>query len=320
MVVFGIVSPMVASMCAELKIEPSKAMFPLGIAGVATCGILPIGAGASAFAQYNGFLEIYEYTTYQFNVLNTVKARFPVLVVIAVYLIFLAPRLAPDHCSVEPAMQAGRGMKEQKPLDPVREVLAYGIFLLVTLGLIFQKYTGLENWEICVFGAVAMVLTGILSEKEAVDAMPIWMYLLYVGSLFLGTGLVNTRTGTIVGDAVASLAANTTNGYLIGAIFFTIPSIVTQFKQNRTVTQIFQPICILACKSLGCSPIGPVLLVASAALCANLTPPATGTVPLMMAADGYTIKDLFKQGWLPALIIGAVSIFWTMTVFPAFPG
>ena len=80
----------------------------------------------------------------------------------------------------------------------------------------------------------------------------------------MGTALANTGAGTLIGNAIAGIAGNLGNAYLIGAVFYLIPFFLTQIMQNRTVMAIFQPIAILACKSMGVSCLGPVLLVSSA--------------------------------------------------------
>ena len=48
------------------------------------------------------------------------------------------------------------------------------------------------------------------------------------------------------------------------------------------------------------------------------TPLATPAVPLMMGAGNYTMKDLVKMGWIPAIVITVVSVGWIMTVYPLF--
>lgn len=79
---------------------------------------------------------------------------------------------------------------------------------------------------------------------------------------------------------------------------------------------IFQPIAILACKSMGVSCVGPVLLVASACCTAFMTPMATACVPMIMDIGGYNLKSLLKQSLLPAVILSIVNILWIMTVYP----
>ena len=44
MVVFGIVSPLIAASCEDFGVSPSKVMFPLALVAVACCGVLPVEA------------------------------------------------------------------------------------------------------------------------------------------------------------------------------------------------------------------------------------------------------------------------------------
>lgn len=68
-------------------------------------------------------------------------------------------------------------------------------------------------------------------------------------------------------------------GYII---FILVPFVLTQVMQNRAVMAIFQPIAILACKSMGVSCVGPVLLVSAACCAAFMTPSATACIPMIM--------------------------------------
>ena len=108
------------------------------------------------------------------------------------------------------------------------------------------------------------------------------------------------------------------NGYLIGAVLFGTPFLLTQIMMNRSVANIFTPICILTCKSLGCNPLGPLMLTVVGCLTAYMTPMATPVVPMVKATGGYNIKDLLKMGWLLAVIICIISVAWIMTTFPAY--
>lgn len=47
LVVFGIMAPMLAASCEQMKISPSKVMFPLVVACIATVSAFPLGSGAT---------------------------------------------------------------------------------------------------------------------------------------------------------------------------------------------------------------------------------------------------------------------------------
>lgn len=316
-VVFGIMAPMMIASCEELEISPSKTLFPLAMIGIATISVLPLGSGATQFAELNGYLEANEYTAFTVALTDPMKARLPMLIAISLYCIFLAPKFAPD----KPVVQTGsiESKKDNKTALPAfQERAGYTIFILTTLALIFQSQLGLATWVICFAGALGMVLFGVLSEKEAIAAVNLPMALLFVGSLAMGGALSQTGAGEVVGSILANVANRISNPYIIGFMFFVVPFLLTQIMMNRTVMIIFIPIAILACKSMGANPIGIIILVQSACLSSFMTPMATPAVPMCMAAGGYNLKSLAKQSFVPALILCIVSVGWIMTVFPMF--
>ena len=166
--------------------------------------------------------------------------------------------------------------------------------------------------------AALEVVTGVLKPKEAKASVPFMIILMLVAALSVGGAMVNCGLGDVIGNAVAISLGDTKNSYIIGAAFFVIPFILTQFMQNQSVMNIFIPIVVLTCKSLDCNPVGPLVLLNAACLTAFLTPSATSTIPLMMGAGGYDQGDLLKMGWLPSLIICVISVVCTMTFIPAF--
>ncbi len=319
MAVFSIVFPIVIGMCEELKISPSKMLFSIGITAIGTVNTLPIGSGAAMYAQFNGMLEAYEYTAYQFGFFDNLIARAPILAIIVLYAIFIAPRFAPDKPVIDiKSENRGNAKKEDMvKLDSTREVLGYIIFIGVILGLAFQSVIGIPIWQISFTGAVLMVATGILSSAEAYTAASLGgMAVLYVGVLALGNALTSTGAGQVIGNFIANMLGGTTNGYIIGFVFFLVPFLLTQVMMNVSVMNVFHPIAIMVCKSLEISPIGPMLLVLIACLTAFITPLATPTVPMMMGLGGYDQKTMLKMSWLPGTIICIASVLWVMTVFP----
>lgn len=322
LIVFGIMAPMMTATCKDMGISASKVMFPLGIAAIATCSALPLGSGATVAAELNGYLEANSYTDFVIGLTDPMKARLPVLIVCAVYCIFFATKFAPDLNVQTESSTGGRKMEEKPPLPPFQEKAGYIVFALTTLGLIFQQYIPTfivaPTWIICFVGALLMVLTGVLTGREACGAMNLPMYLLFVGSMTMGTALTASGAGTVVGDFLAGVSAGIGNPYLIGLLFFMVPFLLTQVMQNRAVMLIFIPIAIQACKSMGANPVGVIIMVQAACLTAFMTPMATPAVPMFMAAGGYDLKDTMKQSIIPAILFTIVTVLWTMTVIPMF--
>ena len=317
LVVFGIMAPMLAASCEQMKISPSKVMFPLVVACIATVSAFPLGSGATQFAELNGYLEANNYTEFTVGLLDPMKARFPMVILVAIYCIFIAAKLAPEKPVVNiTEMESKKDQKEALP--PFKEKCGYIIFILVTVALILQNFLGLESWVICLVGALAMVLTGVLSDKEAISSINWPIGFLYIGSMAMGGALSQTGAGEVVGNALADVVRGLDNPYLIGLVFFIVPFLLTQIMMNRTVMLIFIPIAILACKSMGANPVGIIILTQTACLSSFMTPMATPAIPMCMAAGGYDLKAMLKQSALPAVLLTIVAVGWIMTIYPLY--
>lgn len=324
MATFALIGPLAAACCSEFNMSPSKMIMPIALATIGSFSSLPVGSGAIVFAQQNAYLESYEYTTYQMELLDVFFSRFPLAVVILLYAIFIMPKFCPAVPSTIPTLEVSKktkGNKDQQPLTPLQEFLGYGVFVVNTVLLVINStvYEITDSWLLAFTGATILVVFGVLKPKEAINAIPVRVILMLAAASSIGTAMTLSGVGELIGDLLADSLGNTTNGYLIGAAFFVIPFILTQFMNNVSVGNIFRPILILTCKSLGCNPIGPLLLLLSGYMTAFMSPMATGTIPIAMDLGGYTQKDLIKMGWLPSIIIAVFAVFWIMTIYPAFP-
>ncbi len=316
-IVYGIMAPMLIASCEELNIQPSKVLFPLAMMCIAPISTLPLGSGATQFAELNGYLQANDYTAFTVGLTDPMKARLPMMIFLALYCIFIAPKFAPDQPVV--AMSGVESRQDRREaLPPFKEKAGYVIFILTTLALIFQPQLKVQIWVICITGALAMVLFGVLTEKEAIGAINWPMAFLFVGALAMGGALTETGAGEVVGAVLANFANRLPSPYLIGFVFFIVPFLLTQAMMNRTVMIIFIPIAILACKAMGANPVGIIILVQVACLSSFMTPMATPAVPMCMASGGYDIKSLIKQSLIPAAILCIVAVFWIMTIFPLY--
>lgn len=317
-VVFGIVAPMLMASAESMGLKPSKVMLPLGIVSVVTCCTLPVGAGATSAAELNGYLESYGYLDFTVGFLDPMKGRLPLLIVAVLYCAFLAPKFAPDSPVVDTVI-ASQSNNAREPLPLFQEYAGIFIFFADALGLMFAPQLGLENWQITVIGALAMVVFRVLKPKEATSAVPLSMLLLIVGALAMSGALSATGAGELIGGIIANFAAQCGgNSYIIGFVFFIVPFLLTQFMQNRGVMMIFHPIAIATCASMGANPVGLMVLIQAACLSAFMTPMATSAIPYIMDYGGYDQRSMIKQCLPFSLLCCLVTVGWTMTVFPLF--
>lgn len=315
-VAMGIVAPMLMASAQSMGYKPSKVMFPLGVVTVVTCCTLPIGAGATVSAELNGYLESYGYVDHLVGFFDPMIGRLPLLIVCVIYCAFFATKLAPDEPIVAIAAPVSAS-KGKEPLKPFQEYAGIIIFFADALALMFAQTLGLQNWEITVIGALAMVVFGVLKPREATGALPMSMLLLIVGALAMSGALSSTGAGELIGGYISNLvAAVNGNSYIVGFIFFIVPFVLTQVMQNRGTMLIFHPIAIATCAAIGANPVGLMIVIQAACLSAFMTPMATAAIPYMMECGGYDQRSMFKQSWILAILCCIFTVGWVMTVFP----
>lgn len=319
MVVYAIVSPLLAALCDNTGHSRTQYMFPVMVVCVACCGILPLSTAIQQAGQFTGFMETYGFTDMSIRAVDFTIGTWPILIIVPLWALFIGPKFTPKTpvVPIEALEKRNAGKQEQK-LSPVVDKIGIAIFFGTILCLIFSSQLHLATWSVALTGSLLMVLFGVVDQKAALRDIPWDMLMLFVGALALGTALTNTGAGDMIGNTLASAVGGTHNNYVLGALFFLIPFVLTQFMLNRSVSAVFVPICLLTSSALGANPVGLVLLVNAGSLTAFLTPMATPAVPMCMADGGYDLRAIFKSGALITLILPFIYIFYTMTVFPAF--
>lgn len=311
--IFALVQPLAQNMCDKMNISPSKMMFPLAIAAVSTSFIIePIGPYAAWYVTQNGYMESYGWTATKLNMWNETLVFLPVGIVTILLAIFVIPRFLPDTPDRPIEAIQGRKMQEQEPLSPVREFLGYGVFVVVIIGLML----GFTSWQVTMAGAIILVASGVLTEREAINNLNMSTVLLYVGVSVLGSALAETGAADLLGEGIASLLSGVSNGYIIGFAFYVVGFLMTSLLYNRAVSTVLVPIAVITCNSIGCDPRGPIILCALATMSSLVTPMATAVVPMAMSAGGYSAKTVFKAGIIPGVIRGIVGTLIAMTLYP----
>lgn len=316
-VVFSIVAPLCLASADNMGIKPSKVMMPLGIVCIACSSALPIGGGATIAAQLNSMIDVYYGQEMNLMALtDPMKARLPMLIITIAYCTFLAPKLAPNDPIVPPSFNL-KAAAAKEPLKPMAEYAGIIIFFGETVALMFASKLGLASWQLTLLGALLMIFFGVIKPQEATKSIPYSLLFLIVGCLAMADALSTTGAGSLIGSGIASLVASVNyNSYIVGAIFFLAPFILTQFMSNVGAMMIFIPIALATSSAIGGSPVGLMILIQTAGLTALLTPMATPAVPYVMGYGGYDQVSLLKQGLPYSILTFVVSVLWTMTLFP----
>ena len=322
-VVYGIVAPLCMAFADSIGVSRSRVAMALGVVAISTCSTLPIGTGATQAAELSGYIRAYydklEHFTGTVPVVgffDPMKARLPMLIFAVLYCALIMPRFSGDRIAARTA--GSEAQEDAERLPAFSEVAGIAIFFGTALALMLQTYVlkSLAIWQICLTGAVLMVVCGVLKPAEAGRAIPVSMLLLIVGALAMSGALSGTGAGDLIGGAIAGIVEKADNNYVIGFIFFIFSFVLALFMSNRGAMLIFFPIAIAACHRIGGDPRGLMILIEAGALTAFMTPMPTAAVPYIMACGGYSQRDLIRGGWLFAVVSCVISVGWIMTIMP----
>ena len=297
----------------EIGTSRSKLLYPaMACANIAT-SMTFLGQGASnitwidiiAKAGGPNELHIWDFTI----------ARIPLLAVSILYMTFVGYKLMPDRDNSTFADSEHTGRNTAK-LNPKKEKIAIIIILVTILAMLFESVIGIPMYLIACIGAILLVLTGILTEKEALESIHQPTIFLFAGVLTLSEAIKTTGAGEVVADWMISLIGNATNPYLIMAVFFLIPFLLTQIMSNLATLTIFIPLVVSACMKIGIDPRAAVVGVLTASCISIMTPMAAPCQIMIIEPGGYTIKDYLKCGTPLAVILAVMTIFLMPVMFP----
>lgn len=242
-------------------------------------------------------------------------ARVPLIVISVLYMIFIGYRLMPDNdnTSFDDHLKA---KDTASKLSPVKEKLAIFIILATIACMLLEKTLGVKMFISASIGAIVLVLGGIMNEKEALASIHQPTVYLFAGVLALSDAIAKTGAGDVVADWMLKLIGNTTNPYIIMAVFFIIPLILTQVMSNLATVTIFIPLVSTACVKLGVDPRAAVVGVLTASCISIMTPMAAPCQIMIMGPGGYKLKDYFKCGTPLLIILTIVCIVMLPMMFP----
>lgn len=316
----AIVYPLILAVCRKAGKSPSKAMFPIGVMLLCDQTYFPLGSEAANYIKYNGFLESAGYTFGDsFTPMEPFFAFAPVCVIMLIYFMTVGIKVAPEQPPRAIAEISVREQKEKAALAPHQEVAAYTIFAVTCLCLIFSGKIGIPQWVVTTAAAILMYLTGVLSVKEGIAAIPFSVVWLYIGAIIMGAALSQTGTGLFVGSGIANLLGGKPSTLVLYLAFWFVTMFLTQFMNNAATANMLIPVAIMTCNSIGCSAKGVILIIQSASLVAWFLPTATAIIPMIMNGGGYNIGSLVKQGIWAALVKTIFQVSWIAILYPAWP-
>ena len=192
--------------------------------------------------------------------------------------------------------------------------IAVIIFVITFLGIIYTRLpkVNIDRPSAAFFGAVAMILFGVLTFEEAVQAVDFNTIALLLGMMIVITVLELDGFFTIIAEKTISLSKN--RNQLLTIIVF-VTGIASAFLVNDAVVLLFTPVIIQICRSAKLNPI-PYLIGEILASNVGSAMTITGNPQNILIGMQSGIPYLnFLLHLLPVSFIGMILIVFVLKLF-----
>ena len=241
----------------------------------------------------------------------------PILAVGILFYATLGMKLLPNHPISDDDSFSGE--QDFSNVPKWKQVLSLVILVLTLLGMIFEKQIGIKLNIIGCIGALALILTGVISEKDALKSIDLKTIFLFGGTLSLASALDKTGAGAEIANIVIGALGENPSPYVLTLVVFLLCCVMTNFMSNTATTALMVPICLSIAQGMGADPRAVLMACVIGGSCAYATPIGMPANTMVVSAGGYTFKDYAKAGLPLILIATVVSMVILPIAFPFFP-
>ena len=308
----AVLIPVVIGIAAKSGYSRSKLLMPLVFAAAMGGNLSLIGAPGNLIAQ-SAMQEIGK----SFGFFEYTKIGLPILITGILFFALIGYKLLPD---TKPSGDSVYG--EQKDYSDVpkwKQWLSLIILILTLIGMIFEEKIGIKLCVVGCIGALLLVVTGVISEKQALKSVDLKTIFLFGGTLSLASALQKSGAGELLANKVISFLGDNPSPYLLTFVVFILCCVLTNFMSNTATTALMVPICLSISEAIGADPSAVLMACVIGGSCAYATPIGMPANTMVIGAGGYTFKDYAKAGIPLILVSTVVSMILLPIMYPFYP-
>lgn len=308
----AVLIPVVVGIAAKSGYRRSRFLMPLVFAAAMGGNLSLIGAPGNMIAQ-----SALEKIGLKFGFFEYAIVGLPILIVGILFYATVGYKLLLNR---EPQDQ--EDFYTEKDFNQVpawKQWTSLVILVMTLLAMIFEDQIGIK---LCIsggIGALLLILTGVISEKEALKSIDLKTIFLFGGTLSLAAALEETGAGAMIADKVIGALGASPSPYMLAFVVFLLCCIMTNFMSNTATTALMVPICLSIAQGMGADPRAVLMACVIGGSCAYATPIGMPANTMVVGIGGYRFMDYVKAG-LPLIFIATiVSMIILPAAFPFFP-
>ena len=308
----AVLIPVVIGIAAKSGFRRSRLLMPLVFAAAMGGNLSLIGApgnliGQTALQEIGMTFGFFEYAI----------VGLPILIIGILFYATIGFKLLPNHDA-----KGGTAFDSVKDFSDVpawKQWMSLIILAFTLLAMIFEKKIGIKLHISGCIGALLLVVTGVISEKDAIKSIDMKTIFLFGGTLSLAAALKETGAGEAIANTVIGMLGENPSPLLLTFVVFMLCCVLTNFMSNTATTALMVPICMSIAAGMGADPRAVIMACVIGGSCAYATPIGMPANTMVVGSGGYSFMDYVKAGFPLIILATIVSMVILPIAFPFFP-
>ncbi|HBW3446165.1 SLC13 family permease [Klebsiella pneumoniae] len=309
----AVLIPVVIGVAAKSGFTRSRLLMPLVFAAALGGNLSLIGAPGNLIAQ-----SALQNIGSGFGFFEYAKVGLPMLVCGILYFLTIGYKFLPNNSNSSEVGSIGE-QRDYSHVPRWKQILSLVVLIATILGMIFEKQTGISLTVAGCIGALVLVITGVLTEKQAYKAIDSQTIFIFGGTMALAKALEMTGAGKLVADQVIGLLGNNSSPFMLLVVVFALSVVMTNFMSNTATVALLVPVSLSIAAGMGADPRAVLMATVIGSSCAYATPIGMPANMMVLSAGGYKFVDYAKSG-IPLIIVSTiVSLILLPILFPFHP-
>ena len=309
----AVLIPVVIGIAGKSGYKRSRLLMPLVFAAAMGGNLSLIGAPGNMIAQ-----SALEPLGLSFGFFEYAVVGLPILIAGILFYATIGFRILPNHDTEEDDSIFDE-TQDFGSVPKWKKVLSLVILIATLMGMIFEEQIGVKLCITGCVGALLLILTGVISEKDALKSIDLKTIFLFGGTLSLAKALEVTGAGELIADKVIGALGDHPSPVFFTLVVFLLCCVMTNFMSNTATTALMAPICLSIAQGMGADPRAVLMACVIGGSCAYVTPIGMPANTMVVGAGNYKFIDYAKSG-LPLIVIATViSMIILPIAFPFYP-
>lgn len=310
----AVLIPVVIGIAAQSGYSRGKLLMPLVFAAALGGNLSIIGApgnlmGVNALNELGIETGFFEY----------IGVGLPMLVAGILYFAVIGYKLLPDGNNLGDVEDDQFAVKDFSNVPKWKQITSLVVLIVTIIAMIFEEQIGIALQVSASVAALFLILTGVISEKQALRSIDLKTVFLFAGSLALADALESSGAGSIIADTIINLLGSNPSPIFMLLVIFVVTCTLTNFMSNTATTALMVPIAVSLAQGLGADPRAVVVATVIAGFCAYATPIGMPANTMVVGIGGYHFRDYVKAG-LPLILVSFVICMVLLPIlFPFYP-